>query len=76
MTLHEYLASRGMKPSAFAAEIGVAPSTISRVLSGERTPGLDLLRLIRDKTHGQVTPNDFLEPFLPSETSARGEAAA
>lgn len=65
MTLQEYLVARDIKPSVFATEIGVAPSTIARILSGDRSPGLDLLRLIRDKTQGQVTPNDFLEPLTP-----------
>ena len=64
MTLHQYLSLRDLKPSAFAAEIGVPASTITRILSGERSPGLDLLTLIRDKTNGAVTPNDFI-PALP-----------
>lgn len=72
MTLQEYLTDRDIKPSVFAAEIGVPASTITRVLNGERSPGLDLLRTIRDKTNGAVTPNDF----LPSLGAASAEAAA
>lgn len=63
MTLHEYLTSRNLKPSVFAGEIGVPASTITRILSGERSPGLDLLKLIRDNTDGAVSPNDFLPPI-------------
>lgn len=63
MTLEQYLAERRVKPSVFAAEIGVAASTIARILRGERSPGLDLLTLIRDKTGGAVTPNDFIPPL-------------
>jgi len=79
MTLEQYLAERKIKPSVFAAEIGVAASTITRVMSGERSPGLELLTLIRDKTGGSVTPNDFLPPFEEAapapEQAAQGEAA-
>lgn len=60
MTLHEYLAQHDKKPSAFAAEIGVPASTITRILNRERSPGLDLMSLIREKTDGAVQPNDFL----------------
>jgi transcriptional regulator with XRE-family HTH domain len=70
MTLHEYLSSRDLKPSAFAAEIGVPASTITRILNGERSPGLELMRVIRDKTAGAVTPNDFLPALAPTETGA------
>lgn len=70
MTLQEYLVSRdNMKPSAFAAEVGVPASTITRILSGERSPGLDILTRIRDKTGGLVTPNDFIAP-LPQELAS------
>lgn len=67
MTLEQYLTDRKIKPSVFAAEIGVAASTITRVMSGERSPGLELLTLIRDKTGGAVTPNDFLPPLTPEK---------
>lgn len=69
MTLHEYLKIRDMKPSVFAAEIGVPSSTVTRVLKGERSPGLDLMRIIRDKTGGQVQPNDFLAIQASSEAA-------
>ena len=70
MKLAEYLSARGLKPSAFAAEIGVPPSTITRVLNGERSPGLDLMRIIRDKTGGEVQPNDFLTEHAPTQGAA------
>jgi len=71
MTLREYLQSRDMKPSAFAAEVGVPPSTITRILNGERSPGLELMRAIRDNTNGEVQPNDWLAAPAPTT----GEAA-
>ncbi len=60
MTLAEYLKSKDIRPSVFAAEIGVAPSTITRLLNGERSPGLPLIKLSRDKTGGQVSADDFM----------------
>lgn len=68
MKLETYLSQNDIKPSAFAAEIGVAPSTITRLIKGERSPRLDLIMLIRDKTGGKVTADDFF--------AAAGEVAA
>lgn len=62
MKLEQYLTEQGIKPSAFAAEIGVAPSTITRLVKGERSPRLDLIMLIREKTGGAVTADDFFAP--------------
>lgn len=74
MTLEQYLTERQIKPSVFAIEIGVAASTITRIMSGERSPGLELLKLIRDKTGGKVTPNDFLPPLTPESLDELWEA--
>lgn len=65
MKLDQYLSETQKKPSVFAAEIGVAPSTITRLLKGERSPRLDLISLIQRHTEGKVTANDFLEPLTP-----------
>lgn len=59
MKLETYLSERDMKPSAFAAEIGVAPSTITRILRGERSPGLDLVMRILRATDGKVGVEDW-----------------
>ena len=61
MKLERYLRENEIKPSTFAAEIGVAPSTITRLIKGERSPRIDLILLIRDKTAGQVTIDDFID---------------
>lgn len=61
MKLETYLTENKIKPSAFAAEIGVSPSTITRILNGERSPGLPLVMLIKERTSGAVTPEDFFE---------------
>lgn len=61
MTLEQYLNLVQKKPTTFAIDLGVPPSTITRILKGERSPGIDLMRRIKEKTDGAVTPNDFLE---------------
>lgn len=61
MKLGEYLKDMKLRPSAFAEAIGVSPSTITRLLKGEREPRLALVMLIRDATGGRVTPEDFAE---------------
>lgn len=68
MKLAQYLSQNEIKPSVFAAEIGVAPSTITRLIKGERSPRLDLIRLIREKTGGAVTADDFMSE--PVEVAA------
>lgn len=60
MKLDRYLFDKGQKPAAFAAEIGVAPSTITRLLKGERSPRLPLIALIEARTDGAVTARDFM----------------
>lgn len=61
MKLAQYLTDNDLKPAAFADRIGVAPSTITRILRGERKPQLDLIRKIKAGTDGQVTADDFME---------------
>lgn len=83
MKLETYLSENQIKPTAFAAEIGVAPSTITRLLKGERSPRLDLIMLIKEKTGGQVTADDFFEPLtaenfdaaFPGKPNAKPEAS-
>lgn len=60
MELSEYIKAQGLTPSGFAEQIGVPPSTITRVMSGKRKPGFDLLEKIHAATNGAVEPNDFL----------------
>lgn len=61
MKLEHYLREHGKTASAFAAEIDVPASTITRLLGKERIPRLDLLIRIMNGTGGQVTPNDFAQ---------------
>jgi len=69
MTLSEYLTSNSKKPSHFADEVGVPASTITRILNGDRRPGLPLLLKILKATNGIVTPNDFAQE-LEAENDA------
>lgn len=62
MKLKTYLRDRQEKPAAFAARIDVAPSTITRILRGERTPRIDLIAKIKSATNGDVTAEDWMQP--------------
>lgn len=66
MKLAVYLKTHEIQPSAFAAAIGTPASTVTRLLRGERSPGIELMAKIKAATGGEVTPNDF----LPSESQA------
>lgn len=59
MKLSAYLELKGTKPSAFATEVGVPASTISRILSGDRVPTLATVQKINEATKGAVTASDF-----------------
>lgn len=60
MKLEQYLTDKNIKPVAFAASIDVAPSTITRIIRGERLPRIDLVEKIKRATGGEVTLEDFL----------------
>ncbi|WP_084412480.1 helix-turn-helix domain-containing protein [Fulvimarina manganoxydans] len=60
MTLADFLRTNEMSPAAFAAELGVPASTITRIIRGERTPRLDTIQKIVAATSGAVTINDFV----------------
>jgi transcriptional regulator with XRE-family HTH domain len=66
MTLSEYLARENVKRSHFAQSIGVEASTVTRWISGDRTPSLALMERISRATDGKVTPSDF----LPADASS------
>jgi len=67
MTLAGFLEKQGIKPSVFADSLGVAPSTILRIINRERLPGLELALQIREATGGLVQPDDFLTEPEPAE---------
>jgi len=61
--LASHLSATGKKPSHLAQELGVKPSTITRILKGERRPSPDLAKKISDVTGVSVT--DLLYPCEP-----------
>ena len=60
MTLAQYLLKTGTTQAAFAAQAGLAASTVSRYLAGEIVPTLGQMRRIAEATGGAVKPNDWL----------------
>lgn len=75
MKLATYLQSENLTPNAFAVRLGTPASTVTRLLRGERSPGLDLLTKIKNATGGSVTPDDFL-PDQPIAVARRKRVAA
>jgi transcriptional regulator with XRE-family HTH domain len=72
MKLGDYLKREGMTATEFARKCELPPSTITRLLAGDRSPRLELLRVIHRVSDGEVTPNDFLDPA----TRIEGQGAA
>lgn len=54
-----------MRPAAFAAAIGVPPSTITRILRGERDPRGATIRKIVAGTGGKVSATELIAPAQP-----------
>lgn len=61
MKLEQYLRENDIKPVAFAISLEVAPSTITRILRGERSPRVELVAKIQKATGGKVTVDDFIQ---------------
>lgn len=66
MRLVDWLArekeARKLTQSAFAASAELDPSTITKLVNGERRPDWATMEKISRVTNGEVTPNDFLPP--------------
>ncbi len=60
MNLKTYLDKHHQTISQFAASLGVAPSTISRIIDGTRNPSLSLIEAIKEQTDGHVKADDWL----------------
>lgn len=79
MTLAEFLQEHKKKPSAFAAELGVPPSTILRIISGEREARISTAAKIVAATDGAVGYADLQRPRpveAPTHPEPTGAAAA
>lgn len=69
-TLRRYLDEKDESLSAFAVRIGKAPSTLTRVLAGERNPSIGLARDVEKGTEGQVTAAEFMAICLQMQEAA------
>ena len=70
MKLTHWLKQQELTPSAFAATTGLAVSTITRAINGDRRPEWPTLDKISEATGGAVMPNDF----VPGSTDMEGAA--
>lgn len=61
MQLAEYLETRGLTPYRLAKMWGVHPSTITRVMKGDRFPGPLVLVRVHELTGGAVGLGDWIE---------------
>lgn len=61
MKLADYLAQHKIRPSHFAASIGVSPQTITGWCKGTFWIKRDQAKAVFKETNGAVTPNDFLK---------------
>jgi transcriptional regulator with XRE-family HTH domain len=69
-TLRRYLEQNDESLSAFAVRIGKAPSTLTRVLAGERNPSIALARDVEKGTGGRVTAAEFMTICLQTQEAA------
>lgn len=74
MRLSEFLAETHTKPTAFARQLGVAHTTVTRWASGEVAPSMEAMERIAEITEGRVMPNDFMRQTASEAPVA--EAAA
>lgn len=70
MRLDQYLESKNIRPCVFAAQIGLAPSIITRFLKGERGLSLESAWLINKASRGMVRYEDMV--LGGSDTSPPG----
>ena len=67
MPFSEWIRAEGCTQRAVARRLGVSPSTLSRLLRGERSPSASLMRRVFELTEGKVTPTDLV--VIPSPRS-------
>jgi DNA-binding transcriptional regulator YdaS (Cro superfamily) len=74
--LSDYLEARSETVVCFAARVGVAPSTIYRLIKGDTNCTADLARKINVETDGKVTPNDLILPLQNTSVPQHGGNAS
>jgi transcriptional regulator with XRE-family HTH domain len=65
MKLSDYISQRGHSASKLARKMGVFPSTITRLASGDAKPSYDMIALIGEHTDYAVRPDDFFNDINP-----------
>jgi DNA-binding transcriptional regulator YdaS (Cro superfamily) len=80
MRLSEFLAARGSTATAFAAQVGVAHTTVLRWADGRLFPSRGSMQRIMAATRGVVTAQDFFAerehaaaPRAPADRRAKAE---
>lgn len=61
MQLSEWLTTNGIRPSEFAARIGVSPQTITGWCDGSFWVSKKRAKAIYEATNGEVTPTDLMQ---------------
>ena len=61
MKLRDWIRSKRMKQSEFAALIGMDQSAISLLCNERAQPSMETMRRIAIATKGDVMPNDFFD---------------
>lgn len=75
-SLTRYLQEAGETLSSLASRMGRHPSTLTRLMRGERSPSLALARDVERATGGKVTAVEFIEIFItPADTASTPEPA-
>jgi 3,4-dihydroxy 2-butanone 4-phosphate synthase/GTP cyclohydrolase II len=74
MDLRSYLAEHRLTHEAFARQIGVTTSAVTKLVAGTR-PSWPTMERIVAATSGAVTPNDFLPPTATTPAQADQVAA-
>lgn len=59
--LRAYLLAKGLKQSDFAAKIGVSRAYLSEIVSGDKTPSLDVAFRIEAATKRRIMAESFLK---------------
>lgn len=60
MKFSEYMAAHSLKDEEMAERIGCNRSYVTKLRAG-RIPSPDMIATIRDKTDGEVQPNDWFD---------------
>jgi plasmid maintenance system antidote protein VapI len=75
MKLAEYLTTKGINRQEFARRLSVEPSTVTRLINGERKPSVELAAQIERETEGNVGLQDWSAAPEPEPPSAERSAA-